>query len=68
MIIGTLPSMRGSMTDKKVVSLDDARWAKEHEKKEEKVESLARRFEQAFPNKPTPVKDYLKKKRSKKKK
>lgn len=56
------------MSDKKVVSLDEARWAKEHQRKEEKVEQMAQRFEQALPTKATPVKDYLKKKRNKKKK
>lgn len=56
------------MTDKKVVSLEDARWAKAHQRKEEKVELMAQRFEQALPSKATPVKDYLKKKRQKKKK
>jgi hypothetical protein len=56
------------MSDKNVVALDDARWAKEHQRKEEKVEQLAQRFEQALPSKATPVKDYLKKKRTKKKK
>lgn len=51
-----------------VVTLDDARWKKNLEKKEEKVDAMRERFEQAFPDKPTPVKDFLKKKKSKKKK
>jgi hypothetical protein len=55
------------MASKKVVSLDEARWAKAHEKKEEKVEEMAQRFETAMPTKATPVKDFLKKKRKKKK-
>lgn len=56
------------MSDKKVVSLADARWEKEHKRKEDKVELMAQRFEQALPTKARPVKDYLKKKRNKKKK
>ena len=58
--------MKDDNKDSKVVDMSDARWKKEHERKEEKVESMRKRFEQAFPDKPTPVKDYLKKKRSKK--
>lgn len=55
------------MASNKVVSLDEARWAKILEKKEEKVEEMAQRFETAMPTKATPVKDFLKKKRKKKK-
>lgn len=50
-----------------VVSFADAHWQKQHDIKEEKVETLAKRFEAAMPSKATPVKDYLKKKRNKKK-
>jgi phage anti-repressor protein len=51
-----------------VVTLDTAREAKMLERKEERVAKMARRFEAALPNKATPVKDYLKKKRKAKKK
>lgn len=51
-----------------VVTLDAAREAKKLERKEEKVALMAKRFEMALPIKPTPVKDYLKKKRKAKKK
>lgn len=50
-----------------VVSLDKARWSKEHERKDDIVDAMAQRFETALPSKATPVKDYLKKKRAKKK-
>lgn len=43
------------------------RHARDHRKKEEKVDDIKRRFEALFPDKPRPVKDYLNKKRSKKK-
>jgi hypothetical protein len=52
---------------KKVVTLDSAREAKELERKEEKVATMAQRFEMALPSKASPVKDYLKKKRKAKK-
>ena len=55
------------MSSKKVVSLEDAKREKEHKRKEEKVAELAQRFEMAMPTKATPIKDYLKKKKSKKK-
>ena len=51
-----------------VVSLQDARWAKNLEDKEEKLDNMAKRFEEAMPAKATPVKDFLKKKRKNKKK
>ncbi|MFT5593280.1 MAG: hypothetical protein ACI8SR_001652 [Oceanicoccus sp.] len=51
-----------------VVSLDSAREAKELDRKEEKVASMAQRFEMALPTKATPIKDYLKKKRKAKNK
>ena len=35
--------------------------------KENRAQSLRERFESALPDKPTPVKDYFKKKRSRKK-
>jgi len=50
-----------------VVSFGDAKWKKDHERKEEKVEEMAKRFEAAFPSKPTPVKDHMRKKKNKKK-
>lgn len=56
------------MAKDNVVTLDSARWKKEIERKEEKVDAMRERFEQAFPDKPTPVKDYLKNKKNKKKK
>ena len=52
------------MAKDNVVTLDSARW----KRKEEKVDAMRERFEQAFPDKPTPVKDYLKNKKNKKKK
>ena len=50
-----------------IVSLDKARWSKEHDRKDEVIDEMAKRFEAALPSKPTPVKDFLKKKRAKKK-
>ncbi len=50
-----------------VVSLDKARWSKEHSRKDDIIDAMAQRFEAALPSKATPVKDYLKKKRAKKK-
>ncbi|MDK2777438.1 MAG: tRNA (uracil-5-)-methyltransferase [Pseudomonadota bacterium] len=59
------------MSDSKVVDFSSAgkkhRHAREHERKEAKVEDMRGRFANALPDKPTPVKDYLKKKRQKKK-
>lgn len=43
------------------------RHRREHEQKEANVEAIRQRFEQALPSKTTAVKDYLKKKRAKKK-
>lgn len=40
---------------------------REHQRKESKVEEMQARFKAALPDKKTPVKDYLKKKRAKKK-
>ena len=62
----------GSMSDKSnVVSFDKAgekhRHSRMHDAKEAKIEEMKNRFKAALPDKPTPVKDYLKKKRSKKK-
>ncbi len=54
--------------NKKVVNLADARRSKEHERKEDVLDSMAERFEGAFPTKATPVKDFLRKKKNKKKK
>jgi len=50
-----------------IVSMDKARWSKENERKDDIVDAMAQRFEAALPGKATPVKDYLKKKRAKKK-
>ncbi len=41
--------------------------ARAHRQKEEKVDNIKRRFESLFPDKPRPVKDYLAKKKRKKK-
>lgn len=60
--------MTADNTHDNIVTLDFAREAKELERKEEKVAKMAERFEAALPNKATPVKDYLKKKRKAKKK
>lgn len=57
-----------SKTDDNVVDFTQAFKDKELDRKEEKVAEMAKRFEQAMPFKPTPVKDYLKKKRKNKKK
>ncbi|PIQ38995.1 MAG: tRNA (uracil-5-)-methyltransferase [Thalassolituus sp. CG17_big_fil_post_rev_8_21_14_2_50_53_8] len=43
------------------------RHARMHDEKEAKVEAMRERFAAALPDKKTPVKDYLKKKRAKKK-
>ncbi len=53
---------------KKVVSLADARRDKEHDRKEDALDAMAQRFEVAMPTKATPVKDFLRKKKNKKKK
>lgn len=59
------------MTDK-VINFEKAgeklRHEKAHQKKEEKIENMRERFAQALPERKTPVKDYLRKKRLKKKK
>ncbi|GAA0785060.1 tRNA (uracil-5-)-methyltransferase [Marinobacterium sediminicola] len=59
------------MSDEKVVNFGSAadrhRERKQHERKESRVESMRERFAAALPDKPTPVKDYFKKKRAKKK-
>jgi hypothetical protein len=60
--------MTGEKKAKNVVSFETAREAKELDRKEEKVASMAQRFEMALPTKATPVKDYLKKKRKAKNK
>ena len=60
--------MTGETNVKNVVSFEAAREAKELDRKEEKVASMAQRFEMALPTKATPVKDYLKKKRKAKNK
>ncbi len=52
---------------KNVVSLDEARRLKGHVDKEEKLDAMAQRFEAALPTKATPIKDFLRKKKNKKK-
>ncbi|WP_430463022.1 tRNA (uracil-5-)-methyltransferase [Thalassolituus sp. LLYu03] len=60
------------MTKGKVVDFASAgekhRHARDNDDKDAKLDAMRARFEQAFPDKPTPVKDYLKKKRDSKKK
>lgn len=59
------------MADSKVVDFAKAgekhRHNRMNDEKEAKVESMRQRFAQALPDKPTPVKDYLRKKKAKKK-
>lgn len=55
-----------TMSSKKVFSLEDARKDKDLDRKEEKLAAMAQRFENALPSKATPVKDYLKAKKKKK--
>ncbi len=46
---------------------EEHRRDREHKDKEEKVEEMRARFANALPDKPRPVRDYLRKKRAKKK-
>lgn len=60
------------MTDEEnVVDFSQAsekhRHEKTHQEKEEKVEHMRARFAKALPDKPRPVREYLRRKRSKKK-
>jgi len=59
------------MSDAKVVDFQKAgekhRAERSHREKEEKVDAMRKRFEEAFPEKKTPVKDFLRKKKAKKK-
>ena len=59
------------MTDKNVVDFTKASDKLKHKRvlddKEAKIADMRQRFANALPDKPTPVKDYLKKKRAKKK-
>jgi len=59
------------MTDNRVVDFNEAgdrcRQEKRHQQKGSRVESMRKRFAAALPDKPTPVKDYFKKKRAGKK-
>jgi len=59
------------MSDENVVDFAAASAKHKHERmhrdKEEKVEAIRERFAQALPDRKTPVKDYLRKKRAKKK-
>jgi hypothetical protein len=57
------------MTDKtKVLDFSEAAERRKHEKREEKVTDIRDQFDRAFKpkSKPTPVKDYFKKKKNKK--
>ena len=60
-----------SDSNNKVVDFTKAgekhRAEKSHRKKEEKVDEMRKRFEGALPAKKTPVKDFLRKKKEKKK-
>ncbi|MBM95534.1 MAG: tRNA (uracil-5-)-methyltransferase [Oceanospirillaceae bacterium] len=40
---------------------------RDHQRREDKVESIRKRFDEAFPERKTPVKDFLRKKKDKKK-
>ena len=62
------PDIGNKVATKKVVSIADARREKDLDRKEAKLAELAERFENALPTKATPVKDYLKSKKKKKKK
>lgn len=59
------------MPDTRVIDFasagDKFRHKRAHAEKETRVEAMRQRFAATLPDKPTPVKDYLKKKRSKKK-
>jgi hypothetical protein len=69
-IIG-LASVEATLADSKVVDFAKAgekhRAERSHKDKEEKVEEMRKRFEGALPTKKTPVKDFLRKKKAKKK-
>ncbi|MEC8442720.1 MAG: tRNA (uracil-5-)-methyltransferase [Pseudomonadota bacterium] len=59
------------MSDDNVVDFakasDKHRAERSHKEKEEKVDALRQRFEGALPTRKTPVKDFLRKKKAKKK-
>ena len=59
------------MSEQKVIDFasagDKHRHNRVNDEKDAKAEALRQRFAQALPDKPTPVKDYLKRKRAKKK-
>lgn len=55
------------MADENVVDFANAKWAKDLERKDEKVQDMRKRFAAALPDKKTPVKDFLRKKKAKKK-
>lgn len=59
------------MSDNKVVDFSKAgdrhRHQRQNDEKDARADALRERFAAAFPDKATPVKDYLKKKRSRKK-
>lgn len=59
------------MSEEKVIDFasagDKHRHNRANDEKDAKAEALRQRFAQALPDKPTPVKDYLKRKRAKKK-
>ena len=46
---------------------DKHRHERRNDEKDAKAEAMRQRFAAAFPDKPTPVKDYLKKKKARKK-
>jgi hypothetical protein len=57
----------GDMADENVVDFANAKWAKDLERKDEKVQDMRERFAAALPDKKHPVKDFLRKKKAKKK-
>lgn len=66
-----MASAEAALADSKVVDFAKAgekhRADRAHKDKEEKVEEMRKRFEGALPTKKTPVKDFLRKKKAKKK-
>jgi len=66
-----LASAEAALADSKVVDFAKAgekhRAERTHKDKEEKVEEMRKRFEGALPTKKTPVRDYMRKKKARKK-
>ncbi|MEC9256802.1 MAG: tRNA (uracil-5-)-methyltransferase [Pseudomonadota bacterium] len=64
-------SVEARLADSKVVDFAKAgekhRAERSHKGKEDKVDEMRKRFEGALPTKKTPVKDFLRKKKAKKK-